>query len=384
MRAFDGGFRLMVTALALGLALGGCAAGDGEERASQEVPHNVRVLELGASTLTEYFEIAGPVTPVRAADLSAEESGPVVALGVDKGGAVAEGELIVEQERDILAAELAAAEADLQAQAYNVDKVRQLYDAGKVSRMELLNAESAHARARAGAEVSAVRHARAAISAPFAGVVVDRYVELGELVPPGRLVARVIDPYTLKIEAFLTDTQVGWVGRGDKARVVLGESGPVTVGTVTFIAPEASRTTGKFAVEIDIANDELRYRSGVIGRAQLPKHATEGAVAVPRDAVLEGRAGPTAYVVEDDRAHLRQLELGSFQGLMVIVESGLEPGDRLVVRGQRDLREGALVQVTETATAADGSLADDPAAVTAAGAGTRVRADADGTGEARR
>ena len=380
MRTNDPGIRVIVTVLALGLGLGGCAAGDGEDVAVREVPRNVRVVELKASTLTEYFEIAGPVTPVRAADLSAEESGPVVALGVDKGGAVAAGEIIVEQERDILAAELAAAEASLATQAYNVDKVRQLYDAGKVSRMELLGAEADHARARSMAEVSAVRHARAAISAPFAGVVVDRFVELGELVPPGRRVARVIDPYTLKIEAFLTDGQVGWVSGGDAARVLLGEPGLVAEGTVTFISPEASRTTGKFAVEIEIPNDELRYRSGVIGRARLPKRVTAGVVTVPRDAVLDGRAGPTAYVVEGDRAHLRQLVLGPFQGLMVVVESGLAPGELLVVRGQRDLRDGALVQVTETATAADGSLPGDPA--TAAGAGTRLVGDGEATGEA--
>ena len=364
-----------VAVLVLGFALGGCAPGDGEDVPVREVPRNVRVLQLGASTLTEYFEIAGPVTPVRAADLSAEESGPVVAVGVEKGAAVAAGGIVVEQERAILAAELAAARAALATQAYNVDKVRQLYEAGKVSRMELLNAEASHAQVRALAEVGQVRHERAAIKAPFAGVVVDRFVELGELVPPGRLVARVIDPYVLKIEAFLTDDQVGWVARGDVAQVLLGEPGRAAAGTITFVSPEASRTTGKFSVEIEIPNDDLAYRSGVIGRARLPKRATTGAVTVPRDAILAGRAGPTAYVVEADRAQLRQLVLGPFQGLMVVVESGLAPGEKLVVRGQRDLRDGALVRVTETTTATDGSLPGDPAGATAAGAGTRVGAD---------
>ena len=180
MNAREYGITTMAV-LVLGFALGGCAPGDGEDVPVREVPRNVRVLQLGASTLTEYFEIAGPVTPVRAADLSAEESGPVVAVGVEKGAAVAAGGIVVEQERAILAAELAAARAALATQAYNVDKVRQLYEAGKVSRMELLNAEASHAQVRALAEVGQVRHERAAIKAPFAGVVVDRFVELGEL-----------------------------------------------------------------------------------------------------------------------------------------------------------------------------------------------------------
>lgn len=383
MRANDGKKLGAVLLLAV-LAVAGCAADGGQDTANPEVARNVRVLDLAATTLDEYFEVAGPVTPVREADLAAEESGPVVALGAPKGGAVAAGEIIVEQERAILAAELAAARASEASQAYNVDKIRRLHEAGKVSRIELLNAESAYAQAKAVADVGAVRHARAAVKAPFAGVVSDRYVELGELVPPGAPVARVIDPYVLKIEAFLTGGQVGWVSRGDAARVLLGEPGLAAEGVVTFIGPEADRTTGKFTVEIEIPNPDLAFRSGVIGRARLPKRSTAEAVTVPRDAILEGRAGPTAYVVEGDRARLRQLVLGPFQGLMVVVESGLAPGDLLVVRGQRELRDGALVAVTEMATATDGSRPEDPAEATAAGAGTRVGENAAARGEAGR
>ena len=119
--------------------------------------------------------------------------------------------------------------------------------------------------------------------------------------------------------------------------------------------------TGKFAVEIEIPNPDLRWQSGVIGRARLPKHRTADVVAVPRDAVLPGRAGPSVFVVEGDRARRRQVELGADQGLMVVVDRGLEPGEQLVVRGQRDLRDGSLVAVTETATDAGRFAAGRPA-----------------------
>lgn len=366
--------------LALTVGLNGCGSEEAPAEV-REVSRNVRVLELGHTSVTEYFEIAGPVSPVRGADLAAEESGPVVALGAAKGAAVAAGQTLVEQERDILAAELAATRSALANQAYNVDKVRQLHEAGKVSRIELLTAEAAHEQARAMAEVSRVRYERAAIKAPFEGVMVDRLVELGELLAPGQPVARIIDPYVLKLEAFLTDSQMGWVRPGDPATMVLGGADEVATARVTFVSPEADRMTGKFKVELEIPNPDLRFRSGVIGRARLPKHRTVDAVAVPRDAVMTGRAGPMAYVVDGDRARQRQLTLGASQGLMVVVESGLEVGDLLVVRGQRDLRDGSLVSVTETTVARDGSLPGDPATVTAAGTSTRVgAAGADGHG----
>lgn len=358
-------------------------AGCGEQPQNDtngEVPRNVRILILGEESVAEFFEISGPVAPVRGTDLSAQESGPVVAIAVGKGEAVARGKIILELERDILKAELAAAQAALAMQAYNVDKVRQLHEAGKVSRIELLTAESGHAQAKSLAGVLQERYDRAGIRAPFDGVVVDRYVELGQLVNPGQRVARILDPYTLKLEAYLTDTQVQWVTVGGNATIQMGETRETAAGAVSWVGFEADRMTGKFKVEIEIPNPDLKYHSGVIGRARLGKNLVSHVVAIPRDAVLLGRVGSTAFVVENDRAVLRQLELGADQGLMVVVRSGLAPGDRLVVRGQRDLREGNLVHVTETATASDGTTPDDPANVAGARAGARIPDRKDATG----
>jgi membrane fusion protein (multidrug efflux system) len=351
-------------------------AGCGEQTQGEspgEVPRNVRTLTLGEESVAEFFEISGPVAPVRGTDLSAQESGPVVAIPVGKGETVAKGDIILELERDILKSEMDAAQAALAMQSYNVDKVRQLHEAGKVSRIELLTAESSYAQAKAMAGVLQERYDRAGIRAPFDGVVVDRFVELGQLVNPGQRVVRILDPYTLKLEAYLTDSQVQWVTVGESATIQLGETRETASGAVSWVGFEADRMTGKFKVEIEIPNQDLKYNSGVIGRARLGKNLVSNVVAIPRDAVLPGRIGPTAFVVENDRAILRRLELGADQGLMVVVLQGLEPGEQLVVRGHRDLRDGSLVQVTETAGAADGTMAGDPAGIGENRAGARIQ-----------
>ena len=381
--------RMMLVLVVTGMTLlAGCAEAP-DSAPTGEVPRNVRVPELDQETVAEFFEISGPVAPVRGTDLSAQESGPVVAIPVGKGEAVAGGGIVLELERDILKAELAAADAALKLEAYNVDKVRQLQKAGKVSRIELLTAESSHAQAAARRDVLKERFDRAGIRAPFDGVVVDRYVELGQLVVPGQKVARILDPYTLKLETYLTDAQVQWVKVGDLAKVKIGQSPDLAPGFVSWIGFEADRMTGKFKVEIEIPNPDLKYHSGVIGRARLDKNLVTDVVAIPRDAVIPGRIGPTAFVAEGDRAVLRRLELGSDQGVMVIVRGGLQPGEMLVVRGHRDLRDGSLIRVTEKATSADGSTDSDPGLIRNDGTKSRLVEDddaplGDGTVEASR
>ncbi len=362
---------LLLSALGLALVLAGCDGGSAETEA-REVARNVRVMPLQTSAVTEFFEIAGPVLPVRGTDISAEESGTVETIDHDKGARIEADAALVTLDRRLLAADLAASDASLKMQQYNHDKTRQLYDAGKISRLEMLQAEAEVAEAQSRRDMARTRHDRARIKAPFAGIVADRYVEPGQLVAPGMPVARVIDPYVLKLEGALTEAEVAWVREGMTAGVRLEGSGETVPGTVAWVGFEANPRNGKFPVEVHIANDDLRHRSGVIGRARVAKRTTDSLVVIPRDAVLPGDRISHVYVVENDRAVKRRVELGPSQGLMVAVRSGLEPDELLVVRGQRELRDGGLVEITERVAYGDGTGGSDPDEIRASSASTRV------------
>jgi len=107
----------------------------------------------------------------------------------------------------------------------------------------------------------------------------------------------------------------------------------------------------------------------VVARARIHKHTHEDVLAVPRDAVMYTSEGHVVYLVEGERAQRREVVLGPDQGLMIRVESGLAAGGRLVVRGHRELVDGALVAVTEQAADRDGSDGGDPAEVVEAASG---------------
>ncbi len=352
-----------VSVLSMLLIASGCKETE-ETGPAPEIPRNVRIVEMKPGQITEYFEISGPVAPVHGANLSAQESGPVVKLEAVKGQRVNKGDIILEQDRRILKAEMQSAASNLETQSYNVDKVRQLNQAGKVSRMELLNAEAEYERANAMASVSRDRYKRAAIKAPFAGIIVERYVELGQMVLPGQPVVRIIDPTRLKLEAYLTDQQVPWVVVGSDALVELAEQKEPALGAVTWVALEADRMTGKFKMELEIPNPQGHLRSGVIARAKIEKNVLDGVLSIPRDAVLHSRSGTSVFVIQDDgqgeRAQRRFVALGTDQGALVTVDKGLSAGDRLVVRGHRSLRDSSLVQITEISTRIDGMLDSDP------------------------
>lgn len=361
--------RIGATLLLAGLAaitpvLVGCAPqGEGAPGEVEEPPRNVRVLNVSNGVFEEYMEITGPILPLRGADLAAEESGQVTAIPHDKGTLVEKGSVIVQLDRDLLGAEKRIAVADSTLAAYNEDRTRNLFETKSVSGQEMLQASIALEKASASAVLARARFDRAATTAPYAGMVTERYVELGEHVTVGTPIARVVDPYTLKLRTSVTERQIRHLNEGDEVTIVAEGLGRTLDATVAWVGFEATPGRGKFPVEIHVDNENLDVRPGVVARARVLTARHRDVVVVPRDAILEGREGTHVYVVEDDRATWRDVILGPDQGPLVMVTRGLSAGDQLVVRGHRDLSRNARVAVQEETDQRDGTISTDPRAI---------------------
>ena len=346
----------------------GCGGGDGSAEANAEAtpseqPHNVRALDLERSDLVETLYLTGRLEAVQATDVSTEESGVVRSLPVEKGAVVREGAVVVGLDRDLLEAEMNSAKAAVTLREYNEDRTRSLFEANSVSKQEMLRVYTELQQARESARMAELRYERAAIKAPFDGVLVERYVEVGEMVSPGQRVARVVDPFTLELVTSVTEREVAFLREGTPALISVDGIEGVVPGRVTYVSVEASPTSGKFTVEIQVDNPDLRLRAGVVARARVLKQVHSDALVIPRDAVVRTVEGDAVFVIEDDRARVRRVVLGPGQGMMVVVEQGLAAGERLVVRGQRQLQDGSRISVQEVATARDGSIPSDPAEV---------------------
>jgi RND family efflux transporter MFP subunit len=356
------------SAFALLAILTAAGCGGGAEDAVVQKPINVRTLTVQASDLSEYLTITGTLQPVRGADVSTEESGVVQSIPHDKGARVQGGAWLVVLDRDLLEAQRRAAEAGLELAAYNDERADKLFAAKQISREERLSIRTRFQQAQAEADIARLRHERAAVRAPFGGVVADRYVEVGQLVGPGTPVARVVDPYVLELAGSVSEREIASVREGASALVTLEAFGETAVGRVHWVSLEADPRTGKFQVEIRVENPDLALRPGVVGSARVLRDTHRDAVVIPRDAVVQGPDGHAVFVVEETTAHLRSVTLGADQGAMTVVEEGLGIGERLIVRGQRELVDGSHVEVREEAVALDGSSADDPLEVRSAAA----------------
>ncbi|NQT89214.1 hypothetical protein HQ560_20765, partial [bacterium] len=125
-------------------------------------------------------------------------------------------------------------------------------------------------------------------------------------------------------------------------------------GAVTALAPVADADTGNFVVEIITDNDpaDRPLLPGMTARVELVAGALEQAFRLPGSAILGGVTARSVYVVvsEDgiEVARRRPIRIARTVGASALLgpDSGLRAGDRVVLRGQRGLRDGSRVEAS--------------------------------------
>jgi multidrug efflux pump subunit AcrA (membrane-fusion protein) len=116
-----------------------------------------------------------------------------------------------------------------------------------------------------------------------------------------------------------------------------------------------------FAVELLVPNPGRAIKPEMVASIEIVRRSLEAAIVIPQEAIVRVEEGFVGFVVEEDGtgtvARVRTLVLGSTQQNQVVVESGLEPGDRLVVVGQNQVANGDHVRVVGTRSAGSAEVA---------------------------
>lgn len=210
---------------------------------------------------------------------------------------------------------LAVAEADLARSAAGITEAEQQMSAAEEN-VRLFQA----------------RLAEASITAPFAGLVVRREREVGDVVVPGTTLMTVVATDTLWISAWVDESAVAAITVGQPARIVLrAEPDTPRVGTVLRVGREVDRESREFLVDVQISDPPAQWAIGQRAEVYIRTAAAEGVVSLPWR-LLRTRDGVEGIWLDDHgRAAWRPLSLG-LRGLeAVAVTAGLAAGDVVVI-----------------------------------------------------
>ena len=359
----------------VGLAAAACGTGVAEEPA-QDAPAdeayrrtvNVEVVEVQPSDFSSTVRLIGAVEALHDITVSAEESGVIARFFVEKGQRVRAGQALAKIDDRVLAAQVAEAEADSKAARDTYERRRRLFrDEGIGTEAAFVSAEAQAEAAEARAGALRARLERTTVRAPVSGVFDARYVDGGEMVGggggggggPGDEVGRIIDASRVKVVGGVPERYAADVTTGGMAEVRLDlYPGRVFEGEISFVATAVEPKSRTFEIEILLDNPGNLIKPQMVAGVELPTQALQNVLVIPQDALLRVEDGYQILVVTEIEGELeaeaRQAVLGPSAANAVVVEAGIEPGDRVIIRGQQQVDAGDRVRLIGNSDRAEG------------------------------
>jgi RND family efflux transporter MFP subunit len=349
---------LLMFAVALGAAAVAC---DPSSQASEAEANdqfvkvvNVEVAPIALTDFTAYIRLTGEVEALNDVIVSAEESGVIERLFVEKGALVRRGAAIAKIEDLVLNAQVQEARAAFDLASERYERQRRLWEDEQIgSEINYLEARYQAQLQEARLEFLEARLERTVIRAPIPGVFDERYVDAGEMVAPGTRVARVVEVDRVKVTGGVPERFAAAVQPGDTAQIsfeVLPEE--VFLGQIGFVGSTVDERNRTFQIEIVIDNPGRLMKPQMVANVLVAQSRLQNVVVVPQSAVMRTEDGYEVYVVgEQDGAEVavtRAVRLGPTYANQAVVEEGLAEGDRLIVRGQQLVEVGDHVQVVDS------------------------------------
>lgn len=314
--------------------------------------------------------------------------GRVVELKVDEGDKVRKGDVIAVLDSADLRASIQETEAQIvEAQARLANAEREEQRQSKLAQEGVVTASSYDAartardvaRAQVGTVEARLRSLKAqldytVIRSPLTGVVVDRNVEVGEMVAPGGFtsqqstgaIVRIADPGSLEVEADINESYIARLKPGQPASIKIDAVPDREYhGKLRQVVPTADRQKAVVQVKVTVDDTDERLVPDMSAtvtflEAEASRREVREAKAkvyVPKDAVLSAGGIPVVFVVEDGVLKRTEVQVAppppgnagntGDRGDRVEVTSGLSGGETIVRTGVAGLKDGQRVRIAE-------------------------------------
>ena len=345
-----------VLSLVAVLAISGCgtAQADGIDRMDSD--EFVRIINVEVARVeTEKFveEIRLTATAVANQDVmvSAEESGVIREIFVDKGAQVESGAPLAKIDDRVLTAQVEQARAVAELARQTWERRKRLWEEDRIG------SEITYLEARFGAEQSMAalkgleeRVARTTIRAPFSGVWDERHVEIGSMVAPGQSVGRLIDLDPVRVVAGVPERYVPDVWVGAEAALDFDVfAGERFTAPIRYVGSTVNSRNRTFPIEVMVPNPSRRIKPEMVANMSVTRREVDEAIVVPQDVLVRVEDGYVVFVIAERSegmvAEVRSIILGPGRRNLVVIESGIEPGEQLIVVGQKSVADGDRVNI---------------------------------------
>ena len=330
--------------LAAGACKKGRAGGPGGFGGGGPMGLPVEVAVARVDTVRDEIAATGQIEAVQSIDLRPEVDGRIVEFLVREGQEVEQGTPLFKVDDAQLKAQVAQLEAQRDLALQALARAKELAQQNASSAADLEKAEAEARSAQAQYDLQRIRLDRTTVRAPFAGVVGQRYVSVGDYVTSSTKLASLhtVNPQRAAFqvpERFARDLKPGQQVSFRVAAI----AGRDFTGQVDFVDPVVQLPGRTILVKARVPNPARLLQPGMFIEAHLVTAMRPKAIVIPEEAVVPAEGTNAVWVVVDGKVNRRQVDLGVRTPGFVEVTKGVNAGEQVVVGGLELLAPGAPV-----------------------------------------
>lgn len=343
--------------MAILIALTGCD----EPKPLSQTPRPVLVYTVAEKATPKPMVLVGEVRPRYESNQGFRLDGKIIERKVEVGSFVKKGQLLARLDAadtqlntSAAFANVQAAEADFALAQAELNRQQQLFNkhfisasALDVREAQLKTAAAKLAQTKAQANVLANQTQYTHLTADRDGVVTMIHAEPGQVVKIGDIVAKVADTHALEVLVAVPESQIPKVMVQQEVSLRLWAARQnVYSGTVREISPAAESTTRTFDVRVTINEPDNTVKLGMTAEVKFPQsdNPQNAQFLIPSNALTQIDGQKVVWVIDNEKAQPRAVVAGLYREDGVLIENGLNQGDKIAIAGVHTLIKDQVVK----------------------------------------
>ena len=306
----------------------------------------VTAVKVETVKLDEQLVLAGNVYPAQEVIVVSETQGKVLSIHFDVGKNVGKGSILAKVDDELKQAAFNIAEANFDKATKDLERYKALNKEKSVNDVQLEQAIVSFKSAESQYITTKRQLEDTKIKSPISGIVTSRNIEVGTYVQTNTPVANVINIAALKVKVNVAEKDVFKLNAGDKVLISTDVYPDAAyTGTIKNINSKAD-DAHTYPVEIDLRNNSRnQLKAGMFVNCTFNSVKSSESKVIPRNALVGSIKSPKVYVIENNKAILKNIVLGAVYTDLIQVIDGLHPGEIVVTSGQINLQDNTSVKI---------------------------------------
>lgn len=311
-----------------------------------DAPALVEVVTPTMHTFEDEFSYLGTFEPFRQNLIGAEGNGRVISMNVSEGDQVGQGSVIAKLDDELIKLQIENLEVSIEGQEKDDDRYTTLSNQNAAPAVQAEKAKLGIKAAKIQKKQLEKQLRATVIKAPFAGVITKKLIDLGSVIGAGSPVVEITDISKLKLTVNIPERDIQKFKLNQTISISSDQATSTLSGKISNISVQADKSHN-FKVQITVNNANKALRAGMYGSAVIQSDYSVANLSIPRKAIVGSLKNPQVYVVRNGKAKLVSFGIGLSEGDVIEVRSGLRAGDKIVVRGQINLRDNKNVKIAQ-------------------------------------